>query len=330
MSGEIKLMAGAQPTRTSAVSAALLNRLVAETTLRVLRGAVTGRELAAGAVTQAKLEGAFVGEVVLRPGAVTAGKLAAGAVTAGKLADDAASAPKLAANVAGPGLEQAGDKSLQPATDGESLRLESGALEVHPKGQTGTPLGIVTAMLADGAATTSTLNAEAVLVWGLAESAVETAGLGADAVAQAAMGAGAYGAAVADVKTLGGSSTAPGEIVVESRDVSALQGLPVLALVWVRCGRATYAGGTLTLRLRHYVYPMDIGGEVDVILHEVVKTVSTNQSQAVLLAARVTPGAAAEFPYLRLTCELGTAEGRFIPDVTWAVFSCANRQEAGT
>jgi hypothetical protein len=43
VSGELRLMAGAQPTRTSAVSAALLNRLVAETTLRVLRGAVTGR-----------------------------------------------------------------------------------------------------------------------------------------------------------------------------------------------------------------------------------------------------------------------------------------------
>ena len=330
MSGEIKLMAGAQPTRTSAVSAALLNRLVAETTLRVLRGAVTGRELAAGAVTQAKLEGAFVGEVVLRPGAVTAGKLAAGAVTAGKLADDAASAPKLAANVAGPGLEQAGDKSLQPATDGESLRLESGALEVHPKGQTGTPLGIVTAMLADGAATTSTLNAEAVLVWGLAESAVETAGLGADAVAQAAMGAGAYGAAVADVKTLGGSSTAPGEIVVESRDVSALQGLPVLALVWVRCGRATYAGGTLTLRLRHYLSEFDGGGDaVDAVLHEAVKTVSAQTNQAVLLAARVTLRNNAAVR-LRLTCELGTAEGRIIPDATWAVFSCSSRQEAGT
>lgn len=185
VSGELKITAGAQPAGLTAMGAAMLNRLIAGATLRVLHGSISARELAAGAVSQAKLVEEFVGEVVLRPRSVTTANFADGAVTTGKLAANAVQREHLAANTAGDGMAQNVDGSLSPLPDDATLELDAGALQIKAD-------GVGTSQLADYSVAGG-LAADAVETENLRTGAVTSEKIVDEAVTQAKLAAGVYG-----------------------------------------------------------------------------------------------------------------------------------------
>jgi len=96
-------------------------------------------------VTMQVIDGA-IGTAQLTDLSVTTDKIDALAVTVAKLAADSVDKTKVAADVAGSGIAQNGDGSLEITPDGSTLELSGDTIQVAA-------LGIDTAQLAAGAAT---------------------------------------------------------------------------------------------------------------------------------------------------------------------------------
>ena len=301
------------------MGAAMLNRLIAGATLRVLHGSISARELAAGAVSQAKLVEEFVGEVVLRPRSVTTAKFADGAVTQAKLAANAVQREHLAANTAGDGMAQNVDGSLSPLPDDATLELDAGALQIKAD-------GVGTSQLADYSVAGG-LAADAVETENLRTGAVTSEKIVDEAVTQAKLAAGAYEPReIGIVSGLTAVAAGLGELVRLDMNMSALRGQRVLALFVVRIGKGSYSAGSVTVRMRHYLSAFDGGGDaIDEVLHAVSVPFAANYHSAALAAAVTLRDNAAV--KLRMTFEVTDGTGAVIHDITHAVFQISKRQQ---
>ena len=97
--------------------------IAADGTVTILNGVITGAKLQDGAVTANKIANS----------AVTSDKVANNAVTSGKINNDAVTKDKIAPNVAGLGLSQANDGSLQ-VNIGDGLTIDEGVIKVTNTG----------------------------------------------------------------------------------------------------------------------------------------------------------------------------------------------------
>ncbi|MCB0371839.1 MAG: hypothetical protein KDD31_02385 [Muricauda sp.] len=157
-------------------------------TLDVADGGITNNELADNSVNSDKIQDGQVATVDLANNAVTNVKMADNSVGTAELIDDSVDADKINANVAGTGLQQAGDGSLEvnvtQFTGDGTLSSPDGTMLI-----TGTPLTAlfenVGIDLIDNAVTTAKILDGEVNTNDLADNAVTTTKIGTAGVADA-------------------------------------------------------------------------------------------------------------------------------------------------
>ena len=107
--------------------------IAANGTVTIVNGVITTSKIFNEAVTTPKIANEAVTAPKIVNEAVTTPKIANNAVTAPKIADDAVTRSKIAADVAGIGLSQASDGSLQ-VNIGDGLTIDEGVIKVTNTG----------------------------------------------------------------------------------------------------------------------------------------------------------------------------------------------------
>ena len=160
--------------------------------------AVTSDKLADNAVTANKISSAALGgglnralegKIEVQPDGATlelaidySVQVKDGGISSAKIANDAVDKNKIAADVAGSGLGQNADGSLEVKTDGSTLEINSDILRVKDSGITAAKLGtaaVTNTKIEDGAITPTKLDADAVTTAKISSAAVTPAKLAA-------------------------------------------------------------------------------------------------------------------------------------------------------
>jgi len=138
MSGEIELTLDQllDEINGESLTLARINQLLQGITVRVSADAVTAREIADGSIGADKLESDISAQIGIPNNSISTAKLVDRSVTGAKIALDGVAAENINSDVAGDGLSQAGDGSLDVYVDGISLELSGGKVQVKDDGVT--------------------------------------------------------------------------------------------------------------------------------------------------------------------------------------------------
>ena len=156
MSGEIELTLDQllDEINGESLTLARINQLLQGITVRVSADAVTAREIADGSIGADKLESDISAQIGIPNNSISTAKLVDRSVTGAKIALDGVAAENINSDVAGDGLSQAGDGSLDVYVDGISLELSGGKVQVKDD-------GVTTARILDAAVTAAKLATDA-------------------------------------------------------------------------------------------------------------------------------------------------------------------------